>query len=63
MLKEEYIKHMHSLLIFSEVREITVHSEEFLELKKENDELKKQVMKIQQMQYELNNIKEWFVMK
>ena len=62
-LKEEYIQHMHSLLIFSEVREVTVHSEEFLELKKENDELKKQVMKIQQMQDELNNIKEWFVMK
>jgi len=62
-LKEEYLKHMHSLLIFSEVREVTVHSEEFLELKKENDVLKKQVMKIQQMQDELNNIKEWFVMK
>ena len=62
-LKEEYIKHMHSLLIFSEVREVTVHSEEFLELKKENDELKKQMVKIQQMQDELNNIKKWFVMK
>ena len=62
-LKEEYIKHMHSLLIFSEVREVTVHSEEFLELKKENEELKKQMLKIQQMQDELNNIKEWFVMK
>ena len=62
-LKEEYIKHMHSLLIFSEVREVTVHSDEFLELKKENQELKEQMLKIQQMQDELNNIKEWFVMK
>lgn len=62
-LREEYIKHMHSLLIFSEVREVTVHSEEFLELQKENSKLKEQLTEIEQMQKEIDKIKEWFVLE
>lgn len=39
-LRKDYIKFMHSLYIFTDVNEITVESEEILEIKKENRELK-----------------------
>ena len=61
-LREEYLQHMHCLLIFTEVKEVTVHSPEFLELKKENTELKKQLEDIQQMKDEIEKIKEWFIL-
>lgn len=38
-LRKDYIKYMHSLFIFTDVNEITVESEEVLEIKKENDKL------------------------
>ena len=59
-LREEYIKHMHSLLIFTEVKEVTVHSQEFLELKKENEMLQEQLSEVKKMKAELEKIKEWF---
>lgn len=62
-LREEYLKHMHSLLIFTEVKEVTVYSEEFLEIKKENEMLKEQIENIQQMQEEIEKIKRWFIME
>ena len=61
-LREEYLQHMHCLLIFTEVKEVTVHSPEFLELKKENTELKKHIEDVQKLKDEIENIKEWFIL-
>ena len=61
-LREEYLQHMHCLLIFTEVKEVTVHSPEFLELQKENNELRKQMEDVQKMKDEIEKIKEWFIM-
>lgn len=60
-LKKEYIKHMHSLLIFTEVKEVTKYSEEYLEIKKENELLKEQISEINKMKNEIDKIREWFV--
>ena len=59
-LREEYIKHMHSLLVLSEVKEVTVYSEEYVELKNENERLREQIMEIKRMQDEIDKLKEWF---
>ena len=59
-LREEYLKHMHSLLIFSEVKEVTIHSEEYNVLKKENEKLKEQISEIKRMQEDIDKLKEWF---
>ena len=60
-LKKEYINHMHSLLIFTEVKEVTIYSEEVLEIKKENELLKTQIDEIKKMQDEIEEIKKWFL--
>ncbi len=62
-LRKEYIKHMHSLLILSEVKEVTVYSEEFIEIKKENDKLKEQIAEIRKMQDDIVELKKLFSMK
>ena len=61
-LREQYLQHMHSLLIFTEVKEVTVHSPEFLELKKENTELRKQLEDVEMMKDEIEKIKKWFIL-
>ena len=59
-LREEYIKHMHCLLIFSEVKEVTKYSAEYVELKNENQRLKEQISEIKRMQKEIDELKKWF---
>ena len=60
-LRDEYIKHLPSLLIFTEIKEVTVYSEEYIQLKKKNDALYKQIEEIKKMQEEIDKLKEWFV--
>lgn len=60
-LKKEYIQHMQSLLIFTEVKEVTIHSKEYLDIKKENELLKEQLEDIEKMKSEISKIKEWFI--
>ena len=59
-LRDEYIKHMHSLLIFTEVKEVTQYSEEYVTLKNENEKLKESIAEIKRMQKELDELKRWF---
>ena len=60
-LREEYLKHMSCLLIFTEVKTVDKYSDEYVLLKKENDALKKQVDKIKELQNEIESIKEWMI--
>lgn len=60
-LRNEYINHLPSLLIFTEVKEVTVYSEEYIELKKKHDALYEQIEEIKKMQDEIDKLKEWFV--
>lgn len=60
-LRKEYIKHLPSLLIFTDVKEVTVYSEEYMELKKKNEQLHEQINEIKKMQEEIDKLKEWFV--
>jgi len=60
-LKKEYIQHMHSLLIFTEIKEVTVYSEEYMNIKKENELLKEQINEVKEMKEEIKQIKKWFI--
>lgn len=60
-LREEYVQHMHSLLIFTKVKEVTLYSDDYLQIKKENDKLKEQLDEIKEMQKELSEIKKLFM--
>ena len=52
---------MHSLLIFTEVKEVTIYSEEVLEIKRENELLKEEINTIKELKDEVDKIKEWFI--
>ena len=56
-LREEYLKYMHELTIFTETYSITVESEEVQLIMKENQELKKQVSEMLEMKSDLEKLK------
>lgn len=60
-LRKEYINHMHSLLILSEVKEVTVHSKEYLEIREENKKLKEYLSEMKSMKREVEEIKKWMM--
>jgi predicted nuclease with TOPRIM domain len=53
-LREEYLKALQGVLIYTDVKEITKYSVEYLELKNENQEYKDN---LNELWKELNNVK------
>lgn len=60
-LRDEYIKALEGVLIFTEVKEVTKYSPEYLSIVDENKKLKAQVEKVEQIEKELESIKKWYL--
>ena len=60
-LREEYIKAIDGVLILSEVKKVNQYSDEYLELKKENEQLREQNRLIKKLEREIENIKKWYI--
>ena len=60
-LKKEYLKAIDGVLILSEVKKVNQYSDEYLELKKENEQLREQNRLIEKLEREIENIKKWYI--
>lgn len=60
-LKEDYIQYMDCLLIFTDVKEVTKYSPEYLSMVEENNKLKAQVEKVEQLEQDILDIKSWYI--
>lgn len=59
-LRNDYIKYMHSLLIFTEVKEFNKYSPEFMELEKQNQALQKSLDDFNQLKDDVDKLKKWY---
>lgn len=59
-LYNDYLKYMHSLLIYTDVNVVTVDDDDVILIKKENDELRKQMNELINLKREVMSLKEWF---
>lgn len=55
------MKAIDGVLILSEVKKVNQYSDEYLELKKENEQLREQNRLIQKLEREIENIKKWYI--
>lgn len=60
-LKEDYVKYMDALLIFTEVKTFDEYSPEYLQMQKENELLQEEVAKVRQLEVDVEKIKSWYV--
>ncbi len=60
-LREDYIKYMDSLMVFTKVKEINQYSFEYLELEKQNTKLKEELGKVDELKKEVAEIRKWFI--
>lgn len=60
-LKNEYVKALDGLLIFTMVKEVNQYSDDYLELLEENKMLKDKLEKVDKLQEQIDEIKSWWV--
>lgn len=61
-LKEEYLKALEGVLIFTNVKEVDRYSPDYLKLLEENEMLKLEVAKVKEIEKEVQQIKSWYLL-
>ena len=60
-LRNDYLKYMDCLLIFTDVKEVTKYSPEYQKVLDENKILKENLNKINSIEEDINKIKSWYI--
>lgn len=60
-LRNEYLQALDGVLVFTEVKEVTKYSPEYLNIVDENKKLKVEIEKVKQLQEEVEEIKSWWM--